>query len=167
MKTLPTTFTIAGILLLSACGSNGSDSMIPTTSSTAPTTNPAAINGYRAFWDDYLAVTNPMTPGNPRIAAHTTGDELAALNGIVVAGHAKGSIYKGSFDLNPAVESTTSDAANIKDCYIDRTGEFNATTGERIDKEDLTPRNITATMKLVDGVWKVASIDNKSAPCSP
>jgi hypothetical protein len=167
MTRLPSALLLSGVLLLSACGSESSDSTIPTTTTTEAPAADAVLDSYRAFWGDYLAVTNPMTPGNPRIAAHATGAELTALNGIVVAGHAKGSIYKGTFELHPSIQSSTENSAFIKDCYIDKTGEYNAKTDERLDKEDLTPRNITATLTLVDGTWKVSAIDHKSEPCSP
>lgn len=166
--------SIVPIIFLSAVAFAGCDSneskAIPTTSSTtaqSSTNEVAVIQGYRAFWDDYLAVTKPMTPGNSRIAAHASGEELDALNGIVLAGHARGVEYRGSFDLSPAVVDATATSATVKDCYIDKTGEYSVATGERLDKEDLSPINISAAMSLIEGTWKVTAIDNKSAPCTP
>lgn len=157
------TLTIAG------CGSNESrtvPTVAPTTSTSIPGST-AVLNDYRSFWDDYLAVTNPMTPGNPRIAAHATGDELTKLNGIVVAGKAKGSAFKGTIALAPKVESVSAGDAIVTDCSIDRTGEYAIADDKRLDTEDLTPQNIRVSMKHIDSVWKVASIDHRSEPCTP
>jgi hypothetical protein len=157
------------VAIASGCGSTKHEAIPTTTSTTAQQspTDAAVIQDYRAFWDDYLAVTNPMTPGNPRISAHATGQELTTLNGVVLGGHNAGTIFKGSFELHPTVATSTATTATVHDCYIDRTGAYSVSTGQRVDKDDETPANITVSMVLVNGVWKVSAIDNESTPCTP
>jgi hypothetical protein len=169
MKRTVTSLIATSALLLAGCGSDESTSVPATapTTSTTVTGEQSVLNDYRAFWDDYLAVTNPMTPGSPRIAAHSTGKELDQLNQVVIAGKAKGTAFKGTIDLSPKVESVTGDNAFVTDCSIDRTGEYSNIDGKRLDTEDLTPQNLRVELKRVGSVWKVLSIDHRSAPCTP
>jgi hypothetical protein len=168
MKRTVTSLIAASALVLAGCGSNGSTT-VPNNAPTSTTVvgEGAVLSDYRAFWDDYLAVTKPMAPGNPRIAAHATGGELDQLNQIVIAGKAKGSAFRGTIDLSPKVESVDGDRAFVTDCSVDHTGEYAVSDGKRLDAEDLSPQNLRVELTHVGSTWKVASIDHRSTPCSP
>src|SRR5947208_2515188 len=66
------------VAALTACSSDGTPSTSPpsltttslSTSTSATTADPgaAAVAGYRAFWQAYLAAADPMAPEDPRLA---------------------------------------------------------------------------------------------------
>jgi hypothetical protein len=162
---------------LTACSSSDKSpaverSPLTTTTSTAPTTTTAldpqaaAVAGYRAFWQAYLAAADPMSPEDPRLAEHATGEELAAVRKSFLAAKAAGNVIRGALDLAPKVVSADATKVVLRDCYADGTGLYNATTGVRQDKETPGRQLVTVTVTLVDGVWKVAAVKHEGDGCT-
>jgi hypothetical protein len=173
--------TLAGIAVLTlltvaACSYDDTPEAEPppstTTTSPAPTTNTAAnpqaeaIAGYRAFWQAYLAAADPINPEDPRLAEHATGEELAAVRSAFLAVKSAGHVIRGTLDLAPRVVTAEAGTVVISDCYDDKTGLYAADTGVRQDKDDPERRLVTATVVLVDGVWKVSAVKNEGAGCT-
>ena len=168
-------FVLAAVVL-AACSSDGSPAAerSTTTTSTVPTTattttlepQAAAVGAYRAFWQAFLAAADPMNPEDPRLAEHATGEQLAAVRKSFLAAKAAGNVIRGSLDLAPKVVSADATTVVLRDCYGDTTGLYNATTGVRQDKDDPRRLLVTATVTLVDGVWKVASIKYEGDGCT-
>lgn len=161
-----------------SCSSGGSSSetrassttTMPPTSTTAPTattldSGSEAVAAYRAFWQDFLAAGDPVDPLSPRLAAHATGDELAAVRNRFLAVKAAGQVIRGSLDLAPKVVSVEPSTVVLSDCYDDRTGAYSA-DGVRQDKEDPRRHLVTATVILVDGAWKVSAIKHEGDGCT-
>ncbi|MEW6473131.1 MAG: hypothetical protein AB1679_12745 [Actinomycetota bacterium] len=165
-------------VVLAACSSDGPQDVEgnrpTTTTSTVPTTTTtttrdpqaAAVAAYRAFWQAFLAAADPMNPEDPRLAEHATGEELAAVRKSFLAAKAAGNVIRGNLDLAPRVVSADATTVVLRDCYGDTTGLYNAATGERQDKDDPRRLLVTATVTLVDGVWKVASIKYEGDGCT-
>ena len=164
-------------VLLAACSSDGSPSADrsgeTTTSSTVPTTTTttldpqaAAVGGYRAFWQAFLAAGDPMNPEDPRLAEHATGEQLAAVRKSFLAAKAAGNVIRGTLDLAPKVVSADATTVVLRDCYGDGTGLYSAATGARQDKETPGRQLVTATVTLVDGVWKVSAIKHEGDGCT-
>ena len=171
--------TVLGLAVLAAGGascSSGSSSSskaasstttsaTPTTSTTMPPPGSDAVAAYRAFWDDFLAAGNPAEPESPRLAAHTTGDQLAAVRNHFLAIKAAGQVIRGGMNLAPRVVSVEATTVVVSDCYDDQTGLYSP-DGVRQDKEDPRRHLITATVTLVSGVWKVASVKHEGDGCT-
>jgi hypothetical protein len=167
---------VLAAVVFAACSSGGSPaadrstttSTVPTTSTTTTTLEPqaAAVAAYRAFWQAFLAAGDPMNPEDPRLAEHATGEELAAVRKSFLAAKAAGNVIRGTLDLAPKVVSAEATTVVLRDCYGDGTGLYNATTGARQDKETPGRQLVTATVTLVDGVWKVATVKHEGDGCT-
>jgi hypothetical protein len=161
-------------VVLSACSSDESPSADQpgetTTTSAAPTTTldpqAAAVAGYRAFWQAFLAAADPMNPEDPRLAEHATGEQLAAVRKSFLAAKAAGNVIRGSLDLAPKVVSADATTVVVRDCYGDGTGLYSAATGVRQDKETTQRVQVTATVTLVEGVWKVSAVKHEGDGCT-
>ena len=163
-------------VVLAACSSDESPSADrpgeTTTTSTIPATTTtldpqaAAVAAYRAFWQAFLAAGDPMNPEDPRLAEHATGEELAAVRKSFLAAKAAGNVIRGTLDLAPKVVSADATTVVLRDCYGDGTGLYSAATGARQDKETPGRQLVTATVTLVDGVWKVSAIKHEGEGCT-
>jgi hypothetical protein len=163
-------------LALAAC-SGGDGESTTTTSRTSPesTTSTAAVSdeeavvldAYRAFWDAYLEAADPMDPQHPVLQEHATGEQLQQVTGAFLARLSAGEVIRGEFDLAPAVVELTDNTATVSDCYLDRSGVFNAETGERLDQASGVRHLVTAELRFEDGSWKVASITREGDGCTP
>ena len=167
---------VLAAMVVAGCASDGSpDADRPgetTTTSTAPTTTTtldpqaAAVAGYRAFWQAFLSAGDPMNPEDPRLAEHATGEQLAAVRKSFLAAKAAGNVIRGSLDLAPKVVSADATTVVLRDCYGDGTGLYSAATGARQDKETAQRVLVTATVTLVEGVWKVSAVKHEGDGCT-
>jgi hypothetical protein len=172
-------FVAVGVLVLlltAACDGNDSGASPPTTNTasdraTSTTTDAAdreaVLADYRSFWDGYLEAADPMDPRHPALAAHATGNELEQLQRAFLARASAGEVIRGTLDLAPEVVSVDVDTARVSDCYLDKTGVFDAETGERKDTESGTRQLVTVELRLEDGTWKVARITREGDRCEP
>jgi hypothetical protein len=144
-----------------------------TTTTTRPAANPGAeaavLSGYRAFWDAYVAAGDPMNPEDPRLRAHSVGEELETVQKAFLARRSAGEVIRGSLELAPKVSAVAPDGntATVTDCYLDRTGIYDAATGTRKDTESGVRHRVRVQMLLHEGVWKVASIALEGDGCTP
>ncbi len=136
------------------------------TSTTLSPTEEQILRDYRAFWEAYLQASNPVRPDHPLLQKHATGREYEQLVKSSTALKAGDELIKGSVDVNPRVASLNATEALVKDCLLDRTGIYDAKTGERKDTEDTQRQLNTATMQLVDGTWKVSLLVKESVGCT-
>jgi hypothetical protein len=143
--------------------------VLPTPTPTAPATVPGASAveaGYRAFWGAYLAAADPMNPASPLLPEHATGDELRQVRAAFAGHFAKGEVIRGRLELSPLVESVADVAATVRDCYADLTHVFDAVTGRQKDPSGDRRFQVTATLVLESGAWKVNSISKESEGCT-
>ena len=165
---------VAGVLgtatLLVACNSDRASRITdPTarTTSTVADLKAAVLADYRAFWDAYLAVVNPMSPGDARLTAHAAGEELQKLNGSFLARKSAGEVIKGSLDLAPVVVDVAADQATVRDCYLDRTQVFDASGSPKAALD--TERQLVTVRLILDSTshrWKVANITHERSGCT-
>jgi hypothetical protein len=165
---------IALLLAISACSSsNGSVSPTSTTTSSSTTSAPASgveqqvEAGYRAFWDAYLQAANPMNPTSPALAAHASSDELQQVQSAFASHFAKGEVIRGQLNLSPHVTNVSGNTATVTDCYGDSTHVFDSSTGQQKDAAGDNHFQITATLVLDAGTWKVSSIAKQGDGCTP
>lgn len=158
---------------LGGCGRSDQDNRRPTTTTdvavTTTTVDPAkqaVLDGYRAYWDAYLASADPMSPDNPALARTATGPALEAVQRSFVALRSAGSVIRGTLDLAPRIVSLESQVATIEDCYGDDTGVYDATSGKREDTPSGQRHLLTATLRLADNTWKVAQLEDGGLGCT-
>lgn len=139
---------------------------VPTSPATTLVTDDAKIVAdYKAFWDAYIAATNPMRPDYPGLQQHATGEELRKVVENLSGAKIDNLIFKGSLDINAKVLQKSGTTARLSDCMFDRGGQYDATTGERKDTQDSEPTLNTAELQLIDGTWKVASVVKEKVGC--
>jgi hypothetical protein len=137
----------------------------PTT--TAPAAAAAVLAAYREFWDAYLAAADPMDPMHPRLAEVATGEELRQLRSAFLARRSAGEVIRGSLDLAPQLASLERASATVRDCYLDRTGVYDVSSGQRKDTESGIRHLVTVRLVLEGERWKVASITKEADGCVP
>lgn len=164
-----------GLLVLGGCSSETKGDATPTTttavnatpssSTRAPDATAAVLDGYRKFWDAYLAAADPMDPEHPGLAQHATGDELETLQKAFLARKAGGEVIRGSLDLAPKVVNVDGTTATVSDCYADNTHVYDAATGTQKDTSSGMRHLVTAKLVLVDEVWKVSVLTRERGGC--
>lgn len=138
----------------------------PTSTATTLVTDDAKIVAdYKAYWDAYLAATNPMRPDYPGLQQHATGEQLRTVVENLTGAKIDNLIFKGTLDINAKVVRKSDTTATVSDCMFDRGGQYDATTGERKDTEDTAPTLNTAHLQLIDGTWKVAAVVKEKVGC--
>lgn len=167
---------VPGLLALGACsdddspgpGSTTEPTTITTGSTTTPTTvEDAVLTGYRQFWDTYLEAADPMDPMHPGLDDVATGEELSQVRNAFLARSTANEVVRGELDLAPKVTGVAGSEATVTDCYMDRTGIYDATTGERKDVESGVRHLVTVQLVHESSAWKVASMTRESDGCTP
>ena len=181
-----TAVVMAG-LVLAACSGRGGKQAGPSTSST--TEQPAAVSStgpattattapvpddqqqvltsYRAFWDAYIAASNPMNPEHPALADHATDGELDTVRRTLLARRSAGEVFKGTMDLAPKVTALDGDRATVRDGHDDNLVVVDAASGAVKEPDDPARKLVTVT--LVRGGpagWKITAIKLEAEGCS-
>ncbi|MEO7572825.1 MAG: helicase-related protein, partial [Acidimicrobiales bacterium] len=168
-------------MLASACSSDDSDEIVvpdttsttrdprPTTTTTSPDTTAATgeqpelqqeiVDRYEAFWDArFRAHQAPVNPDAPGLAEHATGPQLenvrAETQQRLDDGLALRPADQPLTDHRVRVVSVTADRAELQDCFVNDGVVYRVKTGEVVDDAVVT-RNVSASMAIVDGVWKL------------
>lgn len=170
----PAAAVVVVALLAAACSNGTSGGASPTTttsSSTSTTTSTsraeaAALDGYRGYWSAYLKAGDPMDPENPMLRQYATGAALETVVKAFVALKSAGKVIRGQFDLAPRVVSVDGEVATVRDCYGDNTGVYDASTGARDDKPSGQRHQVTATLRLQGGGWKVERLADEGLGCT-
>lgn len=161
--------------VLAGCGTDDDGaSPDPTTSTPATTTTTTAASGdqealgaYQAFWDGYLEAADPMDPEHPVLAEVATGEQLRQLRSAFLARLSAGEVIRGDVETAAEVIELAGGAATVRDCYLDRTGVFDAETGTRKDAESGVRHLVTVSLVQEAGTWKVAGITREGEGCTP
>jgi hypothetical protein len=161
---------LAVALFLSACGSSDdratTSTSVPATTTTIPTADVAILDSYRASYDDFLAMGNPIDPFNPRLGNHMADRELSQTQNALFSRKSAGQVIKGTVDLSPKVTSNTGSDAVVADCYLDKTQAYDAATDAPQGTLDTERQLVEARMSLRDGTWKVTAIEHKGSGCA-
>lgn len=125
----------------------------------------------RAFWDLFIelgANTGPFDASavRSRISAQATGDELTTLFQFLQGVAAENYVVRGTIDIAPHVVINDGPLAQIRDCIDDHTGVYRITDDTRIDTDNPARHQILMTLRVENGVWKVASIINEGDGCA-
>lgn len=134
-----------------------------TTTSTAelPELQQEIVDRYEGFWTVRLrANQSPVNPDAPTLAEYATGAQLDNVRGETQQrlddGLALRAPDESVTDHRVRVVSVTGESAQLQDCFVNDGVVYRVATGEVVDDAIVT-RNVTASMVLVDGVWKLES----------
>ena len=141
----------------------------PTTVDPQAATKAEVIAGYRAAFDEQLAVGRDpsATADDDRLRAHRTGDALGTIQLALVEFKSAGKVYIGDVKLSPKVVELSGDTATIQDCLEDATGAADAETGEVLEPATRVVTTVTVKMKKIGGTWKMANYRDEKTPCVP
>lgn len=119
------------------------------------------LEQYLEFWQvRFEANSDPVTPDDPRLAAFATDAQLENVLAETQRRADDGLALRNPNDTiterRPTIVSIDGDEATIQDCSINDTIVYRVATGEVVDGSAVT-RSVSATMRKVDGVWKLAS----------
>jgi hypothetical protein len=125
----------------------------------------------RRFWDVYVELGSAETPFDAeatraRLAQVTTREELNRLLAFFSSNAVAGYVVRGTIDAAPVVVSLSDDAAQVRDCYDDRTGLYRVADGTRVDVDAPGRHQVLMTLALEDGAWKVATISDEGDACT-
>lgn len=161
--------------LLGACtngdGDPASARVATTTTTSAGTTTTTAEQGvlaaYESFWQGYLEAADPMNPEHPALTEVATGDQLRQLRTAFLARLAAGEVIRGEVETAPEVVEVNGASATVRDCYLDRTGIYDAESGERKDTESGVRHLVTVQLVQESSRWKVVGITREGDGCTP
>jgi hypothetical protein len=123
-----------------------------------------ALAAYTGMWAAMAKAGQTANPDEPELRRYATGDALALLVGTLVGYRDRGLVTRGQPTTTPRVTALTPQSApteaSVVDCG-DSTGwtTHNAKTGEQIKDDPRGRRRITASVKVVDAIWKVANVE--------
>lgn len=162
----------AAIVLSAACGRDNRDDAVaeaPTTTerrSTASSTTPSdadleklLIDRYLAFWESrQLANQAPPNPDHPSLSEYATGAQLENVISETSRRRDDGLAIRtpdNSLSRHEVRVVESSDAeATLQDCSVNDGVIYRVATGEVVN-DDVVTQSIRATMRLVDGQWKL------------
>ena len=152
-------------LAVSAC-SDDPDATPPTTTrlpeittSTRPA-DPAeeeVVEAYEASWEAFGSFVNGDAAGEP--SDYFEGDHLATVVERIAQYADEGLELRGEADLAPSEVAIVGAAASLVDCQIDGTYAVERSTGDVVIPATARPQEVNVELVLVEGRWKVSSVD--------
>jgi hypothetical protein len=145
--------------------SGGGENAASTTTALSP--EDEVVRDYEAASAAFSAAANPPNPDAAELAEHFTGSSLTRYQTTLRSLQAAGATAHNTVEhrvLNVVISGET---AEVRDCFVDTTEQFNAATGESLGGASTTTMHVDVQLQLVDGVWKVAERTERSEPCPP
>lgn len=119
------------------------------------------IARYVGYWDTRFAVLSADSPGDPndaRFAEFATGDQISSVSAETQRFNDQGRRLARPPDpvglQRVVVQSINGDRAELQECFVDDALVVDRASGSVVDN-DVVTLNSTATMRFVDGVWKL------------
>ena len=143
------------------------------TSTTAASTSreDSVIAGYQAHWEAWYAAAQIPDPNLPSISATMHATHLERTRAELALMRDAGERIKGDPGVPPidirqprVVQFQSDTTAVLSDCYIDNTIRYDA-AGKPVGGTEPTFFSATATLVLVEGTWKVASLQLEKDAC--
>jgi len=116
-----------------------------------------AVSAYRGMWAALVEAARTSDPDAPALRMYAAGDALKLVVGGLVSNREQGKVIKGEVALAPTVSVTTPTEAAVTDC-VDSTGWLEyKTSGELWDDRPGGRHRTSATVQVIDSVWKVSA----------
>lgn len=132
---------------------------VPSPPSTTATGAEAALEAYRAMWQDMVVAARTSDYQSPLLARHATGSALRQLADSLYADRQQGVVTRGQPVLRPRIGESDPNVqpprAVIEDCADSRNWLQYKESGERADDEPGGNRHISADVRLLNGSWMV------------
>ncbi|MGW3425974.1 hypothetical protein [Streptomyces phaeochromogenes] len=155
---------VTGLLLVGCMkGSSGAkplpEGTAVTTASRTPDSEYAeALAAYRSWWRDLAAVSVSPDPGSPKLNDHATGGALELMKHGLKTAQKQEVVTRGAPRPDPGIVSARPDKVVIRDC-VDGTGWLQyKRNGELRNDVPGSHFKADATVRRVDGVWKVSDL---------
>lgn len=157
---------VAGVLLAGCADDNSSDvrplpegkSVETTASSRSGMEHAEALAAYRSWWRDLAVVSASPDPASPRLNDHAMGGALELMRHGLETARKQGVVTRGSPRLDPEISSASGDKVVIRDC-VDGTDWLQyKQNGELKNTVPGSHRKVDASVRRVDGVWKVSDL---------
>lgn len=131
----------------------------PTTATRPSEAERTVIDRYEAYWDARAAANAaPPNPDDPALRDLATGPQLATVVAETKDRRDKGLAIR---DARPSVAerhvtvvSLSADTSELNDCSVNDGVVYRIDGGQVVDASVVT-RNVKATMRKVDGVWRL------------
>jgi hypothetical protein len=157
---------ITAWLTLAACTSgdpDGGPSAAPLSGtpgvSASASAEDAAVAAYRGMWAAFVDAAKTSDPDAPDIRKFASDNALKLIVGGLVTNRSQGKVVKGDVVLNPKATVVSPTEETVLDC-VDATHWLEyKTNGELWDDKPGGKHKTTATVKKVDGTWKVSSFN--------
>ncbi|PJJ04182.1 hypothetical protein BX264_4586 [Streptomyces sp. 2333.5] len=117
-----------------------------------------ALTIYRAMWGDLVAVSASPDPRSPLLKKHAMGGALELMRYGLKRSEQEGVVSKGTPRLMPKVVSAADSKVEIRDCVDGANWLQYKRNGELKNDVPGSHFKTDATVRRVDGEWKVASL---------
>lgn len=131
-----------------------------TTATAADGKSRAVIDAYQGMWADMVDAARTADYRSPSLAAHTVDPATGQLQRTLLAYSRLGVVVKGTLRTDPHLTSLNPELgqATLTDCLDDRNWlTYDAATGKLTDNQPGARTVTDATLRRVDGAWKVSS----------
>jgi hypothetical protein len=172
-RTSAATLVVLATIMTAACSSHDSPPGLAPAANTGatPTSNQrsadAPIAAYRGMWNAYVDAAKTSDPDAPALREYATGNALKLIVGALVTDRAQGKIILGSLALTPRVTlltpTTAATTAAITDCVDSTHWLEHKKSGGLWDDKPGGKHRTTASVEVVDGVWKVTAFTLRAA----
>lgn len=144
---------------------------VSSTTAASTSREEAVVAGYRAHWDAWYAAAQIPDPNLPSIPTTMWATHLEGTRAELARMRDAGERIKGDPGVPPidirrprVVQFQADTTAILADCFLDNTVRYDA-EGEPIGETEPTFFSATAAVVLVDGNWKVASLQLRKNAC--
>jgi hypothetical protein len=137
-------------------------------SSTTTSAASAVLAGYRAAWSAFEGALADANPSDPALAATMVDPQLQGVKANLLADQRQGIVGRGPTTLHPKVTAVSATTATVVDCAYSATELVYKATGKQVPPVS-QPENdeVTATLVLSDGTWKVSKQTVTDGTCAP
>lgn len=125
------------------------------------------VRDYEAASAAFSAAANPPNPDAPELAAHFTGSSLTRYQTTLRSLKEAGATAENTVEHRVIHVLIVGETAQLQDCFVDTTEQFNAATGASLGGASTTTMHVDVELQRVGDVWKVAERTERSDPCPP
>lgn len=116
----------------------------------------AALDAYRQMWAAMVQAAAVSDPEFPLLSRFAAGEALEKLRYSLASDRQNGFVTKGPLHISPRIASESGTVIVISDCLDDTRALKYRADGSLKDNVPGGRHRVDASVRLIDGVWKVA-----------